>query len=188
MSPVPSQGGQSCCLVLRSMCPARAGPGEGSTELGGWAGQSSDHYLQVSLGDGLLLHSELQVLHLPAGEEGAERAGLRAVGLSSGRAERGSDHARVTVSRASWKPLALPTAGSVLCSETTSFSKTGACQATPFLPRVAVGPGSRMGLETAAARRTVCPEGGRESRFLSLLTSLSSPPRKIGGQSPGAAP
>lgn len=29
-------------------------------------------YLQVSLGDGLLLHSELQVLHLPAGGEGAE--------------------------------------------------------------------------------------------------------------------
>lgn len=39
-------------------------------------------YLQVSLGDGLLLHSELQVLHLPAGGEGAEQASPRWVGLA----------------------------------------------------------------------------------------------------------
>lgn len=66
-TPAPSQGAQSCCLDLMAICPSRAGLG-----VQAWGGGAFDHYLQVSLGDGLLLHSELQVLHLPAGGEGAE--------------------------------------------------------------------------------------------------------------------
>lgn len=44
VSPAPSRGGQSCCLVLRTVCPARAGGGQWGVELGqgrGGAGVTS---------------------------------------------------------------------------------------------------------------------------------------------------
>lgn len=71
-------------LPCNTPCPLPGGPEllprpHGHLPFEGWAwgaslgwGGAFDHYLQVSLGDGLFLHSELQVLHLPAGGEGAE--------------------------------------------------------------------------------------------------------------------
>lgn len=65
-------------------------------------------YLQVALGDGLLLHPELQVLHLPAGgERGLTRLrpgeGCLQPGIQGQTVEGPSDR-----SRAPWKPPGLP--------------------------------------------------------------------------------
>lgn len=188
MSPAPSQGGQSCCLVLRTMCPARAGRGDrGRGRSGGRGGPPTITSRSPLVMDSSSTRNCKSSTFLQ-GERGLSRLGSEP--WASPRAQTTQKAPTVPESwlmgRASWKPLALPAAGPVLHSETTGFSKTG---------RVRRHPSSLGWLWDGVAGGAVLllheQSAGREGGSVGLFPCQphSRPlPAESGRQSPGAAP